>query len=182
MDEIHDALQRADQEAFTKAPPKTLKGQLNFLRKHLSAKEIGQGAGVTGDSVNRYRRGVRHPSPDVAAKIEAMVRERWQPGVRRSRRKQAASAGIKVETRASFGYRAAGGSTDEPRMRRVTVELPAHHARLLFDAQDSGANDQKLREIVADGIREVYFQDGGRRARDLNEVELKSIDYLDIEY
>ncbi len=35
MGEIEDVIVRADQEAFTKAPPKTLKGQINFLLKKL---------------------------------------------------------------------------------------------------------------------------------------------------
>lgn len=78
MNEIDDAIERADQEAFTKDPPKTLKGQVGFLRKYLSSQEIGEQVGVTADSINRYRRGARkHARPDVAAKIEAMVRARW---------------------------------------------------------------------------------------------------------
>ncbi|MFE7547960.1 telomere-protecting terminal protein Tpg [Streptomyces gardneri] len=184
MGEIDDAIERADQEAFTKAPPKTLKGQVGFLRKYLSSQEIGEEVGVTADSVNRYRRGARkHARPDVAAKIEAMVRERWQPLVRKRRQKNAATTGgITVETRARFGYTAPVGTTDDGRFRRLTVHLPATYAQRLFDAREAGAGDQEMRRIIAEGFKEVYFQDGGGRAMGLSEVEINDIDYLDLDY
>ncbi|MEV0449873.1 XRE family transcriptional regulator [Streptomyces sp. NPDC050600] len=184
MGEIDDAIERADQAAFTKDPPKTLKGQVGFLRKYLSAQEIAEATGVTADSVRRYRRGDRkHARADVAAKIEAMVRERWQPLVRKRRQKKAATTGgITVETRARFGYTAPVGTTDDGRFRRLTVHLPATYAQRLFDARDTGATDQDMREIVAEGFKEVYFQDGGGRATGLSEVQLTDIDYLDIEF
>ncbi|MFD4392629.1 telomere-protecting terminal protein Tpg [Streptomyces sp. NPDC058495] len=185
MREIEDALERADRDGFTQEPPKTLKGQIGYLLRQLgSAKAVAEEIGVTADSVTRYRRGARkHPRADVAAKIDAAVRQRWQPGVRQRRQRQAAdSGGITVELRAQIGYRAAIGSTDEPRFRRLTVHLPNYYARQLFDARRSGAADQMMRQIVADGLKEVYFQDGGRRASGLYEVELNSIDYIDFEY
>ncbi|MFJ7189575.1 telomere-protecting terminal protein Tpg [Streptomyces bacillaris] len=184
MTDIHDAIERADQEAFTKDPPKTLKGQVGYLRKYLSAQEIGEQVGVTADSVNRYRRGARkHARPDVAAKIEAMVRERWQPLVRKRRQKKAATTGgITVETRARFGYTAPVGTTDDGRFRRLTVHLPPTYARRLFDARDAGASDQQMRGIIAEGLKEIYFQDGGGRATGLSDVTLNDIDYLDLDY
>ncbi|MFE7951474.1 telomere-protecting terminal protein Tpg [Streptomyces sp. NPDC057426] len=184
MTDIHDAIERADQEAFTKDPPKTLKGQVGFLRKYLSAQEIGEEVGVTADSVNRYRRGARkHARPDVAAKIEAMVRQRWQPLVRKRRQKKAATTGgITVETRAQFGYTAPVGTTDDGRFRRLTVHLPPAYAQRLFDARDTGASDQDMRRIIAEGFKEVYFQDGGGRAMGLSDVEINDIDYLDLDY
>lgn len=125
--EIDDAIERADREAFTRQPPKTLKGQIGYLIRQLgSAKAVAQEIGVTADSVNRYRRGARkHARPDVAAKIEDAVRQRWQPQVRKRRQQQAATTGgITVETRARFGYTAPIGTTDDGRFRRLTVHLP----------------------------------------------------------
>ncbi len=64
MGEIDDAIERADREAFTKDPPKTLKGQIGFLLKQFgSAKAVAQEIGVTADSVNRYRRGAPASTP-----------------------------------------------------------------------------------------------------------------------
>ncbi|MFF4249361.1 telomere-protecting terminal protein Tpg [Streptomyces sp. NPDC001822] len=170
MGEIDDAIERADREAFTKDPPKTLKGQIGFLLKQFgSAKAVAQELGVTADSVNRYRRGARkHARADVAAKIDDAVRQRWQPLVRKRRQKQAAaSGGITVETRARFGYSAAVGTTDDGRFRRLTVHLPPAYAQRLFDARNTGASDQQMRTIIAEGFKEVYFQDGGSRAMGL---------------
>ncbi|MEU4065107.1 XRE family transcriptional regulator [Streptomyces wedmorensis] len=185
MGDIDDALERADREHFTKEPPKALQAQVNFLLKQLgTAKAVAQEIGVTADSVNRYRRGTRkHPPKDIAARIDAAVRARWQPQVRRRRRKQAATTtGITVETRARFGYTASVGTTDDGRFRRLTVHLPAAYARRLFDASDQGAGDQQLRQIIAEGFKENYFQDGGTRATGLSDVEINDIDYIDVEF
>jgi hypothetical protein len=66
-------------------------------------------------------------------------------------------------------------------MRRLTVHLPPVYARRLFDARQQGATDQQMRDIVAEGLQEVYFKDGGRRAAGL-EVALTDIDYFDVSY
>ena len=185
MGEIEDAIERADREAFTKDPPKTLKGQIGFLLKQFgSAKAVAQELGVTPDSVNRYRRGARkHARPDVAAKIHHPEKARRHPLVRKRRQKQAAaSGGITVETRARFGYSAAVGTTDDGRFRRLTVHLPATYAQQLFEARNAGASDQEMRGIIAEGFKEVYFQDGGGRAMGLSDVEINDIDYLDLDY
>jgi DNA-binding transcriptional regulator YdaS (Cro superfamily) len=183
--EIDDAIERADRESFTRQPPKTLKGQIGYLIRQLgSAKAVAQELGVTADSVNRYRRGARkHARPDIAAKINDAVRQRWQPQVRKRRQKQAATAtGITVETRARFGYTAPVGTTDDGRFRRLTVHLPPAYAQRLFDARNTGASDQEMRQIIAEGLKETYFQDGGSRALGLSDVTLNDIDYLDLDY
>ncbi|MER6496098.1 telomere-protecting terminal protein Tpg [Streptomyces griseorubiginosus] len=185
MAEIEDAIERADREAFTRQPPKTLKGQIGYLIRQLgSAKAVAREIGVTADSVNRYRRGARkHARPDVAAKIDDAVRARWQPQVRKRRQKQAATTGgITVETRARFGYTAPIGTPDDGRFRRLTVHLPPHYAQRLFNARHAGAGDQEMRQIIADGLKEIYFQDGGNRALGLSDVTLNDIDYLDLDY
>ena len=183
--EIDEAIERADREAFTRQPPKTLKGQIGYLLRQMgSAKAVARELGVTADSVNRYRRGARkHARADVAAKIDDAVRVRWQPQVRKRRQKQAATAtGITVETRARFGYTAPIGTTDDGRFRRLTVHLPPAYAQRLFDARHTGASDQQMRQIIADGLKEIYFQDGGSRATGLSDVTLNDIDYLDLDY
>jgi len=98
-----------------------------------------------------------------------------------ARKKAAASTGITIETRARFGYTAPVGTTDDPRMRRLTVHLPAAYAGRLFEAQQRGAGDAQLREIVAEGLQEIYFKDNGRRADHLA-VELTEIDYIDVSF
>lgn len=185
MGEIDDAIERADQEAFTRQPPKSLQKRIEYLIKQMkTAKAVAEELGVTADSVNRYRRGARkNPPQAVAARIDAAVRARWQPQVRKRRRKAAATTrGVTVETRARFGYTAPIGTTDDGRFRRLTVHLPPEYAQRLFDAREEGASDQRMRDIVAEGFKEVYFQDGGNRAMDLSKVALNDIDYLDLDY
>lgn len=43
-------------------------------------------------------------------------------------------------------------------------------------------SDQEMRQIVAEGFKEIYFQDGGARAMGLSDVEINDIDYLDLDY
>ncbi|MCE7052995.1 telomere-protecting terminal protein Tpg, partial [Streptomyces purpurascens] len=100
----------------------------------------------------------------------------------RRRRQAAATGGITVETRARFGYTAPIGTTDDGRFRRLTVHLPPEYAGRLFDARDAGASDQQLRQIIADGFKDVYFQDGGARAMGLSDVAINDIGYLDLDY
>ncbi|MFE3384838.1 telomere-protecting terminal protein Tpg [Streptomyces anulatus] len=184
MGEIEDAIQRADQDVFTRQPPKNLKARINFLVGRLkTTKAVAAELGVSQRSVERYRTGERRrPPKPIADRIDAAVRARWQPKVRRRHRKQAATAtGITVETRARFGYTAPIGTTDDGRMRRLTVHLPPAYAHRLFDAQQHGATDQQMRNIIAEGLQEVYFKDGGHRAAGL-EVALTDIDYFDVSY
>ncbi|MFE5736748.1 telomere-protecting terminal protein Tpg [Streptomyces celluloflavus] len=185
MGEIEDAIERADQESFTREPPKTLKGQITYLMKQLkTTKAVARELGVSQRSVERYLKGERkHPPKDIADRINSSVRSRWQPQVRKRRRKQAtATGGITVETRARFGYTAPVGTTDDGRFRRLTVHLPPAYAQRLFDAREIGASDHEMRGIIAEGFKEVYFQDGGGRAIGLSDVAINDIDYLDLDY
>ncbi|WP_314254529.1 telomere-protecting terminal protein Tpg [Streptomyces sp. DSM 40907] len=184
MGDIDDALDRADREGFTREPPRTLKGRINFLLKQLKTTRAVVGElGVSQRSVECYRRGDRKTPPRrVADRIDSAVRARWQPVVRGRRRKEAAtSTGITVETRARFGYTAPVGTTDDGRVRRLTVHLPAAYAQRLFDARFRGAGDRHLRAIVAEGLQEIYFKDGGTRADQLR-VEFTGIDYFDVSF
>ncbi|WKU42639.1 XRE family transcriptional regulator [Streptomyces sp. VNUA116] len=180
---VADAVERASQETFTHDAPKTLQGQINFLMRTMkTAKAIAEEIGVTADSVNRYRRGTRkNPPKQIADRIEAAVKTRWQPRVRqRAKKKAATSTGITVETRAYFGYHAPIGTTDEARPRRITAHLSPEYARRLFDAQ-KGIGTQTPNEVIAEGLQKEYFQDYGRRASGL-EVEFTGIDYIDFKF
>ncbi|MFI6284497.1 telomere-protecting terminal protein Tpg [Streptomyces sp. NPDC051018] len=185
MGEIEDAIERADRESFTRQPPKTVKARIKFLMRRLrTTRAVAAEIGVSQRSVERYLTGERkHPPKAIADRIEAAVRSRWQPQVRRRQQKKAATTGgITVETRARFGYTAPIGTTDDGRFRRLTVHLPPAYARRLFDARDAGAGDRQMRRIIAEGFKDVYFQDGGSRAMGLSDVEINDIDYLDLDY
>ena len=181
MGEFGEALERAETEVFARTPPKTLKAQIAFLLRQLkTARAVAAGLGVGQRSVERYRKGDRrHPPRRIQHRIGAAVRARWRPRVRRRRRRQAATTGgITIGARARFGCTAPTGSTDDGRLRRLTVRLPPACARRLFDARAQGAGDRRLREIVAEGLPEVCFRDGGRRAAGLL-VEFTGIDHVE---
>jgi transcriptional regulator with XRE-family HTH domain len=183
--DIDDALDRAGYEHVTKPPPKTPAAQMRLLVKAEkgSTKAAARRLGISQRQVERYLAGkAKHPRPALKAALEREVAKAWQPRVRQQARKKAATAtGITIETRASFGYTAPIGSTDDPRRRRLTVHLPPEYARRLFDAQRQGAGDAQLRTIVAEGLRDIYFRDGGRRADNLD-VAITDIDYFDVSF
>lgn len=184
MGEIDDALDRAGYEQVTKEPPKTPAARFRLLMKaeRGSTRAVAARLGVSQRTVERYLAGTRkHPRKPLLDALEREVRKSWQPRVRMRARRQAAAGGITVELRGRFGYSSAAGSTDDPRMRRLTQHLPGEYAARLLDAQDSGATDRELRAIVAEGLQEVYFKDGGNRAQGL-EVELVDIDFFDASF
>ncbi|MFF3767464.1 telomere-protecting terminal protein Tpg [Streptomyces sp. NPDC001922] len=181
---FEDSLDRAAAANFTRPMPKSAPARMRFLVKQLKGtRAVAELLGVSQRTVERYVKGrLQRPRPELAARLADEVRKRWQPRVRDRAKKQAATAtGIVIETRARFGFTAAPGSTDDARIRRVTQHLPPEYAARLFDAQSAGATDQQLRGIAAEGLQEVYFKDGGRRAEGL-QVEFTDIDYVELDF
>jgi hypothetical protein len=106
----------------------------------------------------------------------------WQPQIRAKAKERAATTGgIVIDTRARLGYTAPVGSTDQDRIRHLTVALPPRYAARLFEAQEQGATEQRLKELAAEALKEVYFQDGGRRAGSLEEVRFTDIEHLEFD-
>lgn len=179
-----DGLDAAVQKAFTRPAPKTAPAQMRYLVRQLKGtRAVAHMLRISQRTVERYvKNQIRKPRPDLAARLEREVTKRWQPQIRaRARQRAATTDGIVIDTRARLGYTAPIGSTDEARVRHLTVALPPQHAARLFDAQEAGAGDQQLRQIAADALREVYFQDGGRRAGQLEEVRLTDIEHVEFE-
>lgn len=108
------------------------------------------------------------------------MKRRWQPQIR-AKARAASTGGIVIDTRARLGYTALIESTDEDRIRHLTVALPPVYAARLFEPQEAGASDARLQEIAAEALREVYFQDGGRRAGQLEEVRFTDIEHLEFD-
>jgi len=80
--------------------------------------------------------------------LEREVARRRQPRIRAGARRTAAtSAGIVIGTRARFGYPAAPGSTVDAGLRHLTLALSSQHAARLFEAQEAGATEDRLREM-----------------------------------
>ncbi|MGW2492015.1 telomere-protecting terminal protein Tpg [Streptomyces sp. NPDC001606] len=179
-----DGLDAAVQKSFTRPAPKSAGAQMRYLVKQLKGtRAVAQMLRVSQRTVERYVKDqLKKPRPDLAARLEREVKKRWQPQVRaRARQRAATTGGIVIDTRARIGYTAPIGSTDEDRVRHLTVALPPQYAARLFDARQAGAGDQQLREIAAEGLKEVYFQDNGRRAGQLEEVRFTDVEHVEFD-
>jgi len=179
-----DALDAAVQKAFTRPAPKSAGAQMRYLVKQLkSTRAVAQMLRVSQRTVERYVKDqIKKPRADLAARLEREVKKRWQPQIRaKARQKAATTGGIVIDTRARMGYTAPIGSTDQDRIRHLTVALPPQYAARLFDAQEQGATEQRLQELAAEALKEVYFQDGGRRAGSLEEVRFTDIEHLEFD-
>ncbi|MFK4227574.1 telomere-protecting terminal protein Tpg [Streptomyces sp. NPDC019890] len=179
-----NGLEAAVQKAFTRPAPKSAPAQMRYLVKQLKGtKAVAQMLRISQRTVERYVKDqIKKPRPDLAARLEAEVKKRWQPQIRaKARQKAATTGGIVIDTRARIGYTAPIGTTDEDRLRHLTVALPPQYAARLFNAQEQGASDQQLQQIAAEALKEVYFQDMGRRAGQLEEVRFTGIEHLEFD-
>ena len=73
----------------------------------------------------------------------------------KAKQQAATTGGIVIDTRARFGYTAAPGTTDDARLRHLTIALPPECAARLFAARDAGGTEQQLRDITAEGLQEI---------------------------
>ncbi|GAA2427840.1 telomere-protecting terminal protein Tpg [Streptomyces coeruleofuscus] len=179
-----DGLEAAVQKSFTRPAPKSAGAQMRYLVKQLKGtKPVAQMLRISQRTVERYvKNQIKKPRPDLAARLEREVKKRWQPQIRaRAKERAATTGGIIIDTRTRIGYTAPVGSTDDARLRHLTVALPPQYAARLFDAQQAGASDQQLQQIAAEGLREMYFQDGGRRAGQLEEVRFTDIEHIEFD-
>ncbi|WP_405763980.1 XRE family transcriptional regulator [Streptomyces sp. NBC_00080] len=180
---VGEELDKAVQGAFTRPVPKSAGAQMRYLVKNHGGrtKPVAELLGISQRTVERYvKNQIRHPRPELADRLEREVRVRWQPQVRARAKQAAASAnGIMIDVQARFGYTAAGNSTDQARVRHLTLALHPRHAARLFEAREAGLDEDDLLQVAAEVLGEVYFRDNGRRAHGL-EVELK--DLVDLEF
>ncbi|MFD7919722.1 telomere-protecting terminal protein Tpg [Streptomyces sp. NPDC059740] len=184
---IEDRLEEAAETAYSQPIPKTLGARIRFLLKQEkgvsraeAARAVAEKIGKSQRTVERYRDDqIKTTKPETAAVIEAEVKKLWQPIVK-AKKLQAAitTAGIKVDVRGKFGFTSPRGTTNDPRYRRLSRRLDADTARALYEAKQAGASEDELAQIVADGLRDDYFTDGGTRAQTLQQVELTTIDHI----
>ncbi|MFE2413463.1 telomere-protecting terminal protein Tpg [Kitasatospora sp. NPDC059408] len=189
--EIDEGLERAER---TRPIPVHLNTRVKFLWEKVArndTKRLAQAAGVSVRTAQRWAHALAavaagEVSGDIpmtkanAAKVERAVRAAWQPRVRKRVRRDAEQRGFMLHIQATFGFSAAGGSTDDPRPRMITQKMPGPVAQRLYAARDAGAGQDEQERILAEGLREHYFKDNGHRARGLD-VELNDIAWMDVE-
>ncbi|MFG3498738.1 telomere-protecting terminal protein Tpg [Streptomyces sp. NPDC047928] len=180
---VAEELDKAVQGAFTRPAPKSAGAQMRYLVKQHGGrtKPVAELLGLSQRTVERYvKNQIKKPRPRLAGRLEREVRTRWQPQIRARAKKAAATTnGIMIDVHARFGYKAAPGTTDQARVRHLTLALPPRHAARLLEAQEAGVDEDELRQVAAEALGEVYFRDNGRRAHGL---EVKLTDVLDLEF
>ncbi|MFD5429471.1 telomere-protecting terminal protein Tpg [Streptomyces sp. NPDC127084] len=183
MDTVAGGLDGALQKAFTRPIPKSAGARMRYLVKQLKGTRPVAGLlGITQRTVERYVKDqIKRPRPDLAARMENEVAKRWQPQIRAKAKQTAATTtGIVIDARARLGYTAAPGTTDDARLRHLTVALPPEYAARLFATRDAGGSEQQLRDIAAEGLQEIYFKDRGRRAQGLL-VEFTDVEQVEFD-
>ncbi|MFJ8768807.1 telomere-protecting terminal protein Tpg [Streptomyces clavifer] len=185
MSMFSDGLDKAVERAFTRSIPKSAGAQMRYLvKQHKGTRAVAQMLRISQRTVERYVKDqIKKPRKDLATRLQSEVKKRWQPQVRAKAKQTAAtSTGLVIDTRARMGYTAPIGSTDQDRIRHLTIALPPIYAARLFAAQEQGASDDTLQQIAAEGLKEVYFQDGGRRAGSLEEVRFTDVEHIEFDF
>ncbi|MFF4249072.1 telomere-protecting terminal protein Tpg [Streptomyces sp. NPDC001822] len=181
MEEISQGLERL---LHTQPLPPTTAGRLETLLRWEdgSTRKVAALLGVSQRTVQRWvtRNPARptRPSARHQETIAGLVRARWQPRIRARRRAEAEKHGVIVHTRARFGFRAGAGTSDDPRLRLLTVHLAGAVTREMFTALDAGADEERHRLALSRALSHAYFRNSGQRAHHLH-VVLDDIDFID---
>ncbi|MFI8301280.1 telomere-protecting terminal protein Tpg [Streptomyces nigra] len=132
--------------------------------------------------MERYLSGAsKKPQKRLQAALVKETEAEWQPQVRAQARQRAAtSRGLVISCRAYFGF-GPEGSSDAGRVRDVSVAVSPSHAAAILAAQESGATESDLHELVAEAIADVYFRQGGGGRAGLK-VEFKDVEWLNIAF
>ncbi|MGA4980047.1 telomere-protecting terminal protein Tpg [Streptomyces cinereoruber] len=170
---------------LTKDLPKTAKGQFNALmrKEDGNTARVAERLGVSRRTVQRYvsgERSIAKTKPEILDRLQQEVSKDHQPRVTARAVKEAQRKGMTIETRAAFGFSSAAGSTDDPRMRRLTEDVPDHLIPEIFEAMRNGDED-RLNELLGQGLAEEYFRTSGPDAENLD-VEFSDIDYVELDF
>ena len=176
---VRDGLVRADRAHWTRQPPQSDHARLRFLLTQTpDIVALAARLGTTPRTLKRILdQQVRKCRKGLHQAIQAEAAALWQPRVRQRARQAAHS--MRVCFRGRFGYTASRGSSDDGRVRMLTVTLRPYHVGLLLEAYARDASEDELRRIVGDVIGVAYFNlpEGGP-----DMVRLNDIDFIDFDY
>jgi transcriptional regulator with XRE-family HTH domain len=180
--QIHDGLEAAERAEFTRPVPKGAAAQFRFLLAQAkgSTAAVAARLGTSRRTVQRYAAGkLKRPNKSLRAALAEETARDWQPGVRARAREQASAGGLTISLRATFGYHAALGSTNQARPRQITQKIPPAYAAPILAARENGATESELHDLVAQALCYAYFQKFGTRATSLEKVVLTDVDYIE---
>ncbi|ESQ01799.1 putative terminal protein (plasmid) [Streptomyces sp. PVA_94-07] len=181
---LMEGLARAERALFTRPAPKSARSRMKFLRTREkgSTKSLAKRLGVSRKTVQRYLSGAStKPNKRLQEVLTKETESEWQPQVRAQARQRATtSGGLVIKFRATLGF-TANGSSDDARVRDLSIAVSPSHAALILATQEDGATDTDLHKAVAEAIAEAYFRQAGGGCASL-EVEFRDVQRLDFEF
>lgn len=179
-----EGLARVERTLFTRPAPKSPNAQMRFLRKRErgSTKSLAERLGVSRKTVQRYLSGAStKPNKRLKSALVQETESEWQPQVKAQARERAStSGGLVITFRATLGF-TANGTSDDTRVRDLSIAVSASHAALILAAQEEGATDSDLHDAVAEAIADAYFRLGGGGRASLK-VKFTDVERLDIAF
>ncbi|SFL67678.1 telomere-protecting terminal protein Tpg [Streptomyces pini] len=184
-DTVQEALDRADARHWTRQPPRSDRARTKYLLQQVKGDHDALATRLGTDSDTVFRILAGDPPTDDALRdaIERETLRLWQPHVRwRAHAAIMENDGqMTVSFRAWFGFTAAAGTTDDPRLRFLTLSLPSPHLKRLFRARHRNAPEAELHQLLSEALAASYFHRDGIPSA-LETVTLKRIDYLEFSY
>ncbi|MFE2159934.1 telomere-protecting terminal protein Tpg [Streptomyces lydicus] len=180
---VQEALDRADARHWTRNPPRSPRARLAFLlRKNGGDRALlATRLQTTPQALKTFIRqsGDAENSPLQQA-VEREVIRLWQPRIRRRAHATILhnNGQMMVSFRAWLGFTAAAGSSDDPRLRTLTLSLHSSHVEALFSARHRGAPEPELLAILSHALSACYFH-RNRPQGTAEKVRIERIDYLE---
>lgn len=181
---VTEALDRADQRHWTRQPPRSDRARLhNLLRRepgglHTLATRLE----TAPDTLTALAAGNRPATDTLHFALEREILRDWQPRVRRTAHHTICrnQGQMMLSFRARFGFTSAKGSTDDPRLRFLTLALHPPYPEMLFDARHRNAPETELHRILSHALAASYFHHHNTSVAET--VTLKEIDFLEFYY
>ncbi|MGW0817013.1 telomere-protecting terminal protein Tpg [Streptomyces viridiviolaceus] len=183
---VREALDRADSRHWTRTPPRSTRARLTYLLKQSrhDRAAVARRVHMSPADLEALRTAARMPQDHLLHQaVEREVIRLWQPRVRRRAHDTILANGgqMMLSFRAWLGFTAAAGTSDDPRLRFLTLSLKAPYPERLFTAQHNGTPEAELRQILSDALGASYFH-RDRPAHLQEKVSLDRIDYLEFYY
>ncbi|MES9525815.1 telomere-protecting terminal protein Tpg [Streptomyces capoamus] len=183
-DNVREALDRADSRHWTRNPPRSMRARLTYLLKHYEPAALARRLQTTPSHLDALL-GAQQVSEDqpLHQAVEREIVRIWQPRVRRRAHATILASGgqMTLSFRAWLGFTATAGSSDDPRLRFLSLHLDAPYPKRLFTARRIGAPESELQAILNDAFSTCYFH-RGRPAHLRESVSLDRIDFLEFYY
>ncbi|MFJ7593354.1 telomere-protecting terminal protein Tpg [Streptomyces sp. NPDC097617] len=183
---VQEALDRADSRHWTRNPPHSAQARLNYLQRHHGGDRAAVAAhlGATPQRLEAFISSPKQTDSDpLRDAIEREVIRLWQPRIRRQAHHTILDNGgyVMVSFRAWLGFTAAGGSSDDPRLRTLSLGLDAPHPACLFEARHRNAPERQLLQVLSAALGACYFHRNRPQATD-ESVTIDRVDYLEFYY